>query len=79
MTATTFDTLKFSQKLESAGFTHEQAIGASAALAETFTDSVATKHDLKELELRLTIRLGGMIIVAAGVVITGVGILIKIL
>lgn len=86
MTAVTFDTLKFSQKLESVGFTHEQAVGASEALAETFADSVATKHDiqlvrhdLEVLRRDLTIRLGGMMIVASGVIIAGVGILIKIL
>ena len=86
MAATTFDTLKFSQKLESAGFTHEQAIGASSALAETFADSVATKHDIElvrhDIEILrrdLTIRLGGMMIVASGVIVAGVGVLIKIL
>ncbi len=30
----------------------------------------ATKQDLKELELRLTIRLGSMVVIAIGVVAT---------
>ena len=38
MNALTFDTLKLARKLEAAGFSPEQAAGASAALAETLGD-----------------------------------------
>ena len=48
------------------------------AQAEVLADSqtklidekLATKQDLKELELRLTIRLGSMVVIAIGVVAT---------
>jgi len=82
MTAVTFDTLKLSRKLESAGFTHDQAVGAAEALADTFSDGIATqadiadlkqdigtlKGDIASLELRLTIRMGVMFGANVGII-----------
>ncbi len=75
MSTVTFDTLKLSRKLESAGFTHEQAVGAAEALADTLVDFVATKHDIEllrhDIEILkrdLTIRLGGMLVTGIVVV-----------
>ena len=76
MTAVPFDTLKFVEKLEAGGFTHQQAKAAAEAFAEATGQELAKKGDisgiradLREMELRLkydlTLRLGGMI--AAGV------------
>ncbi len=49
MSAVAFDTLKLATNLEKAGFSPEQARGASAALAESLDgSSIATKSDLKE-------------------------------
>ena len=48
-----FDTLKFSRKLEDAGFSHEQATGAAEAFSEVVSDGVATKADIRELATRL--------------------------
>jgi hypothetical protein len=49
MGAVAFDTLKLATKLEHAGFSSEQAKGASAALAESLDGSgLATSSDLKE-------------------------------
>lgn len=53
MNAVVFDTLKLSQKLEAAGFTTAQAQGAAAAIADTFTEDLATRRDLKDLEAAL--------------------------
>lgn len=66
-------------------FPGEQAEKAASVLAETFTDwqgqqGVATKGDIlalqnelrseiRELELRMTIRLGGMIVALGGILI----------
>jgi hypothetical protein len=36
------------------------------ALAAVVTENIATKQDLRELEYRLTLRLGAMLTVAAG-------------
>jgi hypothetical protein len=64
-----FDTLAFVKRLSAAGMNARQA----AALAEALTDhaftEVATKADLKELELRLTMRMGVMF--AATIAILG--------
>jgi hypothetical protein len=54
MNALTFDTLKLARRLEAAGFSPEQAAGASAALAETLGEvpGVATKEDVLGLDSR---------------------------
>ena len=54
MSNVAFDTLKLSRKLESAGFTRDQAVGAAEALAETMDDNVATKSDLREVKNELS-------------------------
>lgn len=81
-----FDTHAFVKELRSAGFSEEQAEAQATALTkvlDTFQEahipSLATKADLRDLELRLkhdlTLRLGGMLV--AG--ITLVATLVKIL
>lgn len=74
MSAVPFDTLALARKLEAAGFSHEQAQSTAAALAEVLSDQVATRQDIKdlraelrEMEQRLTIRLGGMLAVSIAV------------
>jgi hypothetical protein len=78
-----FDTLKFVEKLEAGGFTHAQAKAAAEAFAEATSQELATKSDLliirsdisavraemRELELRMTVKLGGLTIGATGVLI----------
>jgi hypothetical protein len=67
-----FDTLAFVKRLSAAGMNARQAEAMAEALTEhAFTD-LATKSDLKDLELRLTMRTGAMI--AASTALT-VGIL----
>ena len=77
--AIAFDTLAYAKKLKVVGFTEEQAEVQAEALAEMVNETLATKRDLKELELRLkhdlTIRLGGML--TAGIAI--VAALVKLL
>lgn len=70
MNAVPFDTLKLSERLAAGGFTPEQARVAASALAEALSVSeIATKAGLCDLEQRLTIRLGGMLMVAVGVIL----------
>lgn len=75
MSETTFDTLMYSKKLKHAGFTEEQAEIQAEAIKELIDDKLATKHDLKQTEERLTnkinemsykltIRMGGMLVTA---------------
>ncbi|MFK8251421.1 hypothetical protein [Ancylobacter terrae] len=75
MSAIPFDTLKLARTLrDKARFTNEQAEGVADALADAFQDRIATKDDvallrneLVLLEQRLTIKIGGMLVVAVGV------------
>ena len=75
-----FDTLAFVKRLSAAGWDTRQAEALAEALTGNAFDELATKSDLrelgsalrsemKELELRLTIRTGAM--VAAAVAILG--------
>ncbi|HEY8065041.1 MAG TPA: DUF1640 domain-containing protein [Methylosinus sp.] len=67
-----FDTLKFVEKLEAGGFTHEQAKAAAEAFAEATSQELATKADLRELELRMTVKLGGLTVVATGILLAAI-------
>ncbi len=81
MTTITFDTHTFVKKLKSVGFTEEQAEVFAAEQARLIEDKLATKNDLvelennlrrdmKELEYRMTIKLGTLMVLAIGVVAT---------
>ena len=70
-----FDTLAYSKKLRAVGFTQEQAEAQAEALSGIVSEKLATKQDLRELEYRLVIKLGGMLIVAIAAVATLVKIL----
>lgn len=72
MTAITFDTLAHAKKMKAVGFTEQQAEAQAQAIAEVIDENLATKkdiaelrtelkRDIKELEYKLTIRMGGMI------------------
>ena len=80
--AIAFDTLAYVRKLKEAGVPEAQAEVHAEALADIIDERLATKQDilalrrdLKELEMRLTIRLGAML--TAGIVI--VATLVKLL
>lgn len=82
MTTITFDTLRFANKLKSAGVLPEHAEAEAEALAEIFEvnlKEVATKEDIKhleerfdgkfiQLEQRMTIKLGALMVVAVSAV-----------
>jgi hypothetical protein len=75
MTGVAFDTLKLARRLrDKAGFTPEHAEEAAEALAEAIGGAeLVTKSDLRielhDLEQRLTIKFGSMLIVAVGIII----------
>ena len=79
MTTIVFDTHAFVKELAEAGMPEKQAEVLARSQATLIDEKLATKQDLKELEirlrrdmkeleLRLTIRLGSMMVVAIGVV-----------
>ena len=68
MTTIVFDTHAFVKELAEAGMPENQAEVLARSQATLINETLATKQDLRELELRLTIRLGSMMVVAIGVV-----------
>jgi hypothetical protein len=81
MTTIAFDTHTFVKKLKAVGFTEEQAEVFAAEQARLIEDKLATTHDLveleanlrrdlKELEYRMTIKLGTLMVLAIGVMAT---------
>jgi hypothetical protein len=75
MATVTFDTLKFANRLKSAGVASAHAEAEAEALAEVFEltwrDLVTKEYfdaQLTQLEQRMTIRLGALMVGAIGVV-----------
>ena len=72
MAAMAFDTHAFVKELMQAGMPEAQAEVLARSQAVLIDEKLATKRDLKELELRLkhdlTLRLGSMMVVAIGIV-----------
>ena len=68
MSSIAFDTHAFVKDLTRVGMTEEQAEVLARSQATLIDEKLATKQDLKELELRLTLRLGSMMVGAVGVV-----------
>ena len=79
MSTVAFDTHAFVKELTRVGMPEEQAEVLAQSQATLIDEKLATKQDwkelemnlrreMKELELRLTIRLGSMMVVAVGVV-----------
>lgn len=62
MTTILLDTYQLIGNLKSRGFTEEQARGVSDAIQQIDLSAISTKADLRELELRMTIKLGSLII-----------------
>ena len=71
MPTITFDTHKFIRRLREASISEEQAEAIAEAFREANLEAdIATRTDLRELEYRLIIKLGTMIVVAIGIVAT---------
>ena len=72
MSTLLFDTHAFVKELTEVGMPEAQAEVLARSQATLINEKLATKRDLKELELRLkhdlTLRLGSMMVVAIGVV-----------
>ncbi len=68
MATIVFDTHAFVKELAEAGMPEKQAEVLARSQATLINERLVTKQDLKELELRLTIHLGSMMVVAIGVV-----------
>ena len=64
MSTMVFNSLNYAKRLEDAGFTRQQAEAQANILSEIVDEKIATKQDLREMELRLkydlTLRMGTM-------------------
>lgn len=68
MSTVTIDTHRFIRKLRVAGMPDAQAEAVADAFHEAPGEAdLATKPDLRELDPRLTIKIGGMLVLAVGV------------
>lgn len=81
MPATTFDALAYFEKLKAAGVPEEQAKIQANALREVIDERLVTKDyldlRLKELEYKLTIRLGGIVVACTALLLAALPLLIK--
>ncbi|MFI3272038.1 MAG: coiled-coil domain-containing protein [Pseudomonadota bacterium] len=73
MTAIIFDTLEFSKMLQKSGFSQEQADAMAQAQRKAMQEmlvaqQLTTKGDLKDLEYRLTVRLGTMMAASIAII-----------
>ena len=68
MSTIVFDTHALVKELTEAGMPEAQAEVLARSQANLIDEKLATKEDLKELERRLTMRLGSMMVVAVGAV-----------
>ena len=77
MTTITFDTLKFVQTLRQSGVEEKQAEAIAVAVRETHDSAeLATKHDIetlrrdiRESEMRMTIKMGAFMSAAVGIIV----------
>lgn len=74
MTAITFDTLAITKRLKHNGFTEPQAEAIAKEIQEAANeDHLVTReylrNELEKLELRVVLKLGGMIVALGGVLI----------
>ena len=72
-----FDTLALSKRLQASGMDPRQAEALAEALNDSMFEMIATKADLRELELRLanslTLRLGAMIAASTALTVAILG------
>lgn len=70
MSTLTFDTHKFIKRLTEAGMPLGQAEVLADEQTKLIDERLATKDDLKMMELRLTMKLGALIAAGIGIVAT---------
>lgn len=81
MGSTTFDALAYFEKLKSAGVPEDQARIQATALREIIDERLVTKYyldlRLKELEYKLIIRLGGIVVACAALLLAALPLIMK--
>lgn len=72
-----FDTLHYTKKLEQAGISREQAEVHIQIMAEIVEGNLATKQDLRDLEQRLFIKTGVLMLTVGTLIVSVLAIIIK--
>lgn len=86
MSSLAFDTIKIAKRLKSVGFTEAQSEELVEIYESIINENLATKEDIrrlelnfeskmKELELRMTIKLGTIMVLGIGIIATLVKVL----
>lgn len=70
MSAITFDTHKFIKRLTAVGMPEEQAEVLAEEQAQLIDERLATKQDLENMKMQLTIRLGAICAASIGITAT---------
>jgi hypothetical protein len=72
-----FNTLEYTKGAIKVGIPREQAEYQAEQLSVLIYDKLVTKRDLKELELNLFIKLGGLVVICSSLVVGVLGFIIK--
>ena len=64
-----FDSLGYVRRLQEAGVSRDVAEAHADAVKDYLLEELATKRDLVDLENRLTIKMGGFLVVAVGAIV----------
>ena len=64
-----FDSLGYVRRLQAAGVDREVAEAHADAARDFILEDLATKRDLVELEQKMTIKIGAMLVVAVGAIV----------
>ncbi len=64
-----FNTLKYAKMLEQVGFSRDQSETTIGILTEVMDEKLATKQDLRELESKLTIKMGTMLAATVALIV----------
>ncbi len=81
MQTTTFDTLSYTKGAEKIGIKREHAEYQAEQMGKIINDHLVSKSyleiQLKELEMKIIIKVGAMMVVQSGIILTVIGFLLK--
>ncbi len=77
MSATTFNAITYANKLKNAGLETRIADVQAEEMSNFITSTLATKEDLKNLEYRMIIKVGIMMVVQSTLFLTIIGLLLR--
>ena len=72
-----FDTLQYTKGAELVGIPRTHAEYQAEQMSKLLDESLVNKHDLVDLETRLVIKFGGMMVVFASIMISVLGYIIR--